>query len=248
MLKITDLEARFEETPILKGVTMTVNPGELHVILGPNGSGKSTLGKVLLSHPHYEQTSGEMIFEGEDLSELETHERARLGLFLAHQSPPAVAGVPLQDMLRAAEKAKFEESEEKARNIITFKKALKENLEKMKLSENFLKRHVNEGASGGERRKMEIVSLLTLGAKLAFLDEIDSGIDVDALSAIVEGINAFLESGENSIILVTHQEKILNLLEPTQIHIFAHGKIVHSGGKELAEKVHSEGFEGFLSE
>lgn len=247
MLTVTNLHAQFEEKPILKGVDITINPGELHILLGPNGSGKSTLGKVLLDHPHYEKTKGTMLFEDQDLEELETHERAQLGIFLAHQSPPAVSGVPVQDFLRAAVKAKAEASGEKAENIVAFKKTIKKNLAKMHLDAEFIKRNVNEGASGGERRKMEIVSLLTLGAKLAFLDEIDSGIDVDALNAIVEGVNDFLASGETSIVLVTHQEKILNLLKPTKVHIFHDGKIVQSGGKELAKKIHAEGFQSFVS-
>lgn len=245
MLTITNLHANFEDTPILQGVDLQVGPGELHVILGPNGSGKSTLGKALLRHPSYGKTAGKIEFEGQDLEELETWERARLGIFLAHQSPPAVTGVPAEDMLRAAEKAATPEGG-KPLNIVAFKKVIRGNLEKMRLPESFMKRAINEGASGGERRKMEIVSLLTLGAKLAFLDEIDSGIDVDALKSIVEGIEEFLKDGKRSIILVTHQEKILKLLQPTKIHIFANGKIVHSGGKEVAEKVHKEGFQRFF--
>jgi len=245
MLKITDLTAQFEDQPILTGVNLSVAPGELHVILGPNGSGKSTLGKVLMRHPQYTKSGGKIEFNRQDIEELETWERARLGIFLAHQSPPAVVGVPAQDMLRAAEKAQA--GDLKPQSILTFKKALEGNLEKLHLPKTFLKRAINEGASGGERRKMEIVSLLTLGAKLAFLDEIDSGIDVDALKSIVEGIQEFLKSGKTSIILVTHQEKILKLLDPTKIHIFTGGKIVASGGKEIAEEIHRNGFKKFLS-
>ncbi len=244
MLVIQNLYAQFEHTPILQGVDLTISPGELHVLLGPNGSGKSTLGKVLLAHPLYQKTKGKMVFEGKDLDELETWERARKGIFLAHQSPPAIAGVSAEDALRASEKAYVAEGE-KSQNIMKFKKNMKENLKAMNLSQKFAKRYLNEGASGGERRKMEIVSLLTLGARLAFLDEIDSGIDVDALKAVVDGINEFLAPGNTSVVLVTHQEKILHLLSPTKIHIFCDGRIVHSGGKEVAEKVHSQGFSAF---
>jgi Fe-S cluster assembly ATP-binding protein len=243
MLTIENLEAKFEEKPILKGVSLTIGKGELHVIYGPNGSGKSTLGKVLLRHPAYQQIGGKILFEGQDIDQLETAERARLGIFLSHQSPPAVIGVSAEDMLRAAEKAKSEGRQQKVRNVLAFKRDFKTNLSRVRLPEEFMKRSMHEGASGGERKKMEIAALLTLDAKLAFLDEIDSGLDFDSLKSIVEGVHEFMEQGERSIILVTHSEKMVDMLNANHIHVFYDGRIVHSGGRELAQEILQKGFD-----
>ncbi|MBI5414518.1 Fe-S cluster assembly ATPase SufC [Candidatus Peregrinibacteria bacterium] len=242
MLFIENLQAKYEEIPILKGVNLTVHPGEFHVIYGPNGSGKSTLGKVLLRHSNYHVTKGKILFEKRNLMDLSTSEVARAGIFLSHQTPPAISGVSAEEILRAAQKTN---SMEKPQNIIAFRKALRSHLDTMRLSPDFSKRHMNEGASGGERKKMEIVSLFMLGAKLAFLDEIDSGLDFDAMKNICDGIRTFISNGIKSVILVTHSEKVITELHPTKIHIFCDGRIVASGGEEIAAKARSKGFAVF---
>jgi len=241
MLSVKNLKASVNDTPLLRGIDMEVQAGELHLILGLNGSGKSTFGKVLLGSEQYVQTNGEIIFEGEDISNKETFERAQEGIFLSHQSPPSLDGVSAKDVLRAGDKAR-----ETKRSVLQFKKALKENFTTVGLSSVFVNRSLNDGASGGERKKMEIASLLTLGAKLAFLDEIDSGLDVDALKSVSEGIRRFLDQGDTSVILVSHSEGILKYLTPSHVHIFCGGRVIARGGVEIAKKVHEEGYSGFM--
>ncbi len=241
MLKVSNIHAQVENTPILRGINFEVNDGEFHLILGVNGSGKSTFGKVLLGSPQYEMTKGKIEYNDEDISNIPTFERAQKGIFLSHQSPPSLDGVSAKDLLRAADKSK-----EEKRSLLQFKRALKENLKKVGLSQKFLNRPLNDGASGGERKKMEIASLLTLGAKLAFLDEIDSGLDVDALKAVSTGINNFLEKKGTAVILVSHSETILKYVDPTHVHVFCGGRIVATGGIELAQKVHDEGYAGLM--
>jgi len=246
LLSVQNLHANLrdqeKETSLLRGINMEVNTGELHLILGLNGSGKSTFGKVLLGHPNYEQTNGKIIFSGEEISEKSTFERAQAGLFLSHQSPPSVEGVSAKDLLRASNK-----SGKNKLSVFGFKKLLQENIKNSGLGREFLTRSFNDGASGGERKKMEIASLLTLGAKLAFLDEIDSGLDVDALKIVSSGIQKFLDSGETSVILVSHSETILKYLQPTHVHVFCGGKIMASGGIELANEVHKNGYAGVMN-
>lgn len=243
MLKLTNLHATLEEEQkdILKGIDLFVQPGEVHVILGPNGSGKSTLGRVLLGDERYE-VSGDIIFNGESWEEKEPNERAQDGFFLSFQSPPELDGVSAKDLLYAAKKA----VDDNAPSAFRFKKTLKALLEEMRLGEDFLDREMNKGASGGERRKMEIVSMLSLDPTCAFLDEIDSGIDVDAMQAIAKAMNAFIEDKTKSVILVSHTEKLLQLIPPTHAHILVDGKIIKSGGPELVEEIHKNGFDAYL--
>lgn len=241
MLSVKNLKASVHKNPLLRGIDMEVKQGELHLILGVNGSGKSTFGKVLLGSGQYVQTAGEILFEGEDISSMETFERAQKGIFLSHQSPPSLDGVSAKDVLRAGDKAR-----ETKRSVVQFKKVLKESFLTAGLSSAFVNRSLNDGASGGERKKMEIASLLTLGAKLAFLDEIDSGLDVDALKSISEGINKFLAQDNTSVILVSHSEGILKYLNPSHVHVFCGGRVIASGGAEIAKKVHEEGYSGFM--
>lgn len=242
LLSVHNLQASVDGNPLLRGVNMEVNAGELHLILGLNGSGKSTFGKVLLGHPTYKQTDGEIFFSGTEISKKPTFERAQDGLFLSHQAPPAVEGVTTKDLLRAANK-----SGKNKLPVFAFKKKLQENILSSGLSKKFLTRAYNDGASGGERKKMEIASLLTLGAKLAFLDEIDSGLDVDALKSVSSGIQKFLDLPETAVILVSHSSTILKYLKPTHVHIFCGGKIVTTGGMELAEAVHENGYASVTS-
>ncbi|HID92090.1 TPA: Fe-S cluster assembly ATPase SufC [Candidatus Peregrinibacteria bacterium] len=246
MLQVTNLKASVsgnsgEKNIILRGVDFRVNAGEFHLILGVNGSGKSTFGKVLLGSSQYEQTSGTIEFLGEEISEKETFERAQMGIFLSHQSPPSLEGISAKEVLRAADKASNDK-----RTLFNFKKIFKNSLQLAGLSHDFIERELNVGSSGGERKKMEIASLLTIGAKLAFLDEIDSGLDVDALKMVSTGINTFSENKENAVILVSHSETILKYVKPTHVHVFCGGRIVATGGMELAKKVHSEGYGGVL--
>lgn len=237
MLQVTDIHAQVGNTPILHGITMNVEKGDFHLILGLNGSGKSTFGKVLLGSPQYEITGGKILFNEEDISEIPTFERAQKGIFLSHQSPPSLEGVSAKDVLRAADKAK-----EGKRSLLNFKRSLKDSLQKVGLQQSFLDRSLNDGASGGERKKMEIASLLTLGAKLAFLDEIDSGLDVDALKSVSQGIQNFIDQKDTAVILVSHSESILKYITPSYVHVFSEGKIIATGGMELAEKIHQDGY------
>ena len=242
MLKIKNLHAQFEETEILRGVNLDVNPGEIHVLLGPNGSGKSTLGRVILGDEKYEQTQGEIYFEGEDFNELEPSERAQAGYFLTFQSPPELDGVSVKEFLFAAKKAHDEDFS----SSFKFKKGLTQTLESLRLPGEFVDRETNCGFSGGERKKIEVASLLTLQPKLAFLDEIDSGIDIDTIREIGKVIREFLTDKSKSIILVTHSDKLLKEISPTHVHIFGRGVIAESGGPELIEKIQSEGFDQYF--
>ncbi len=241
MLQVKHLKASVSDdsgnTPILRGIDFYVKAGEFHLILGVNGSGKSTFGKVLLGSSQYQQIDGSIKFLGEEISEKPTFERSQMGIFLSHQSAPALEGISAKEVLRASDKASAHK-----RTLFRFKKSLKESLSASGLSENFIDRDLNVGASGGERKKMEIASLLTIGAKLAFLDEIDSGLDVDALKMVSAGINTFSKNKENAVILVSHSETILKYVKPTHVHVFCGGRIVASGGMELAEKIHEEGY------
>lgn len=243
MLKITNLKAQFEDTEILHGVDLEVGPGQIHILLGPNGSGKSTLGRVILGDSKYEQTSGNIHFDGQDFIELEPSERAQAGYFLTFQSPPELDGVSVKEFLFAAKKA----HDENFSSSFKFKKGLTQTLETLRLPGEFVDREANKGFSGGERKKIEVASLLTLQPKLAFLDEIDSGIDIDTIREIGKVIREFLQDKSKSIILVTHSDKLLQEIQPTHVHIFGQGVIAESGGPELIEKVQSEGFDQYFA-
>ncbi len=241
MLIVKNLHARLEKTTILRGVDMHVGAGEIHVLLGPNGSGKSTLGRVLLGDTKYD-AKGAIELCGEEVSTMEPAERAKKGFFLAFQSPPELDGVSARELLFAARKA----SDPEFHSSFRFKQGLLEKLKAFQLGEEFSEREMNKGASGGERRKMEMVSLLTLDPRVAFLDEIDSGIDVDAMRAVAKGILEFMERKNKAVILVSHTEKLLQLVKPTHCHILVRGKIVQSGGYEMVEEVHKNGFAKFM--
>ncbi|HEX8638536.1 MAG TPA: Fe-S cluster assembly ATPase SufC [Pyrinomonadaceae bacterium] len=242
LLEIKDLHAGIEGREILKGLTMTVNAGEVHAIMGPNGSGKSTLSKVLAGHPSYEVLSGEIIYEGKDLLELEPDERAREGVFLAFQYPVEVPGVSNSQFLRLAYNEKMKHRGEEELDPLEFNDLLKERAKIVEMDSSFFKRSVNEGFSGGEKKRNEILQMAVLQPKLAILDETDSGLDIDALRIVAEGDNK-LRSAENGIILVTHYQRLLNYIEPDFVHVLADGKIVKEGGKELALELEEKGYD-----
>ena len=237
LLTITNLHASVEENEILHGVSLTVNEGETHAIMGPNGSGKSTLVNTLMGHPKYKVTSGSIEWKGEDVLKMSTDERAREGLFLAFQYPKEIAGVTMRSLLFAAHKVR------NAENVspIKFKKHLEEVMQELRMDPTFAERSVNEGFSGGEKKKAEILQLKILKPNLALLDETDSGLDVDALKIVSDGVSS-MKSPNFSSIIVTHYARILEYLTPDRVHVMVNGKIVESGGAELAGKLEKEGY------
>lgn len=242
LLEIKDLHAGIEGREILKGLNLTVKAGEVHAIMGPNGSGKSTLSKVLAGHPTYEVLSGEVLFEGKDLLELEPDERAREGVFLAFQYPVEVPGVSNSQFLRLAYNEKMKHHGLEELDPLEFNDYLTDKAKIVEMDKSFFKRSVNEGFSGGEKKRNEILQMAVLEPKLAILDETDSGLDIDALRIVAEGVNK-LRSSENGIILVTHYQRLLNYIQPDFVHVLAGGKIVKEGGKELALELEEKGYD-----
>nr|WP_049622098.1 Fe-S cluster assembly ATPase SufC [Frateuria defendens] len=241
MLKIENLHARVEGKDILKGLSLTVKPGEVHAIMGPNGAGKSTLGNVLSGREGYEVTAGSVSFEGVDLLALEPEERAAAGLFLAFQYPVEIPGVNNTYFLRAALNAQRKARGEKELDSMQFLKLVREKLKIMQISDELLHRAVNEGFSGGEKKRNEIFQMAVLEPKLAILDETDSGLDIDALKQVAEGVNA-LRSPERSFLVVTHYQRLLDYIVPDYVHVLAGGRIVESGDKSLALKLEEHGY------
>lgn len=237
LLSITDLHVSVENNQILKGISLTVNEGETHAIMGPNGSGKSTLVNTLMGHPKYKVTSGSIEWKGKDVLKMSTDERAREGLFLAFQYPKEIAGVTLRSLLFAAHRVRHSENV----SPIKFKKHLEEVMQELHMDPTFAERSVNEGFSGGEKKKAEILQLKILKPNLALLDETDSGLDVDALKIVSDGVNS-MKSPNFSSIIVTHYARILEYLTPDRVHVMVNGKIVESGGAELAGKLEKEGY------
>jgi Fe-S cluster assembly ATP-binding protein len=245
-LVISDLhvDVLTEDGPkeILKGVNLTINSGEIHAILGPNGSGKSTLAYAIAGHPKYEITSGSVTLDGVELTELSVDERARAGLFLAMQYPVEVPGVSVANFLRTAKTALDGE----APKVRTWVKDVEKALGDMQLDKTFAARSVNEGFSGGEKKRHEIAQLELLNPKAAILDETDSGLDIDALRVVSEGVNRYSSQGDRAVLLITHYTRILRYIEPTYVHVFFDGRIVDEGGKELAEKLEAEGYVSYV--
>jgi len=244
MLKITNLHVTIDDKPILKGLNLEIGPGELHAIMGPNGSGKSTLGYALAGREGYEVTEGSIEFEGHDVAEMEPEERAAAGLFLAFQYPVEIPGVNNAYFLRAALNAQRKARGEEEVDSMNFLKEVRESLRALKMDEALLKRAVNEGFSGGEKKRNEIVQMAVLKPKLAVLDETDSGLDIDALKLVAEGINR-VRDDKRSFLVITHYQRLLEYLEPDHVHVLSDGRIVESGGKELAVRLEREGY-GFL--
>ncbi|HBR95864.1 MAG TPA: Fe-S cluster assembly ATPase SufC [Gammaproteobacteria bacterium] len=241
MLSIHNLEASVEDKPILKGLSLSVKPGEVHAIMGPNGSGKSTLGHVLAGREGYEVTGGSVDFFGTDLTELEPEERAREGLFLAFQYPVEIPGVSNLEFLKAAVDAKREHAGLEPLDSVSFIRTARESCQKVDLEQSFLKRGVNEGFSGGEKKRNELLQMMMLEPKIAILDETDSGLDIDALQVVAKGVNA-MRNEERGFVVVTHYQRLLNYIVPDYVHVLAGGRIVKSGGKELALQLESEGY------
>jgi len=247
VLEIRDLHARVEGKDILRGVSLTVKRGEVHAIMGPNGSGKSTLAKVLAGHPSYEVTGGEVLFDGKNLLELEPDERAREGVFLAFQYPVEIPGVSNAQFLRLAYNEKRKHLGEEELDPLEFKDLLKERAQIVEMDAGLMSRSVNEGFSGGEKKRNEILQMAVLEPKLAVLDETDSGLDIDALRIVSEGVNK-LRHADNAIVLVTHYQRLLNYIVPDYVHVLYKGRIVRSGGKELALALEEKGYDWIKDE
>lgn len=247
VLSVKDLTAEVDGIPILKGVNLEVRYGEIHAIMGPNGSGKSTFSKVLAGHPAYKVTGGEVIFMGQNLLEMEPEERARSGVFLAFQYPLEIPGVSNLDFLRVAYNSHRKAQGLEELDTFDFDDFVEQKLEVVKMNPAFLNRSVNEGFSGGEKKRNEILQMALLEPKLAILDETDSGLDIDALKIVANGVNQ-LANRENATIMITHYQRLLNYIVPDYIHVMAQGRIVICGGKELALELESRGYDWIQEE
>jgi Fe-S cluster assembly ATP-binding protein len=241
MLEIQNLHARVEGKPILCGLSIAVAPGQVHAVMGPNGSGKSTLAHVLAGREGYEVTDGHVLFEGQDLLSLSPEERARRGLFLAFQYPVAVPGVGNSYFLREALNAQRKARGQNEIGAVEFLKLLKQKIHELGMDEALLSRAVNDGFSGGEKKRNEILQLAVFEPRLAILDETDSGLDIDALQAVARGINAY-RSAQRGFLLITHYQRLLNYVVPDHVHVLWRGRIVKSGGKELALELEEKGY------
>lgn len=228
---------------ILKGVDLTINPGEIHAIMGPNGSGKSTLAYAIAGHPKYEITSGSVTLDGEELTEMSVDERAKAGLYLAMQYPVEVPGVSVANFLRTAKTALDGE----APKIRTWVKDVEAALTNLQLDKSFAARSVNEGFSGGEKKRHEIAQLELVNPKVAILDETDSGLDIDALRVVADGVNHYMEQADRGLLLITHYTRILNHIKPDFVHVFVDGQFVAEGGAELADELEAEGYDKYLA-
>lgn len=238
MLKIENLHVEIEGQEIIKGLDLEMNEGEIHAIMGPNGSGKSTLANVLMGHPRYEVTGGSVTFQGEDVFELEADERAKLGMFLAFQYPSEVPGVTVANFLRTAVNSVREEE----LSTMEMYKLLQEKMKVMQMDQRFAERYLNEGFSGGEKKRNEILQMLMLDPKLAIMDETDSGLDIDALQVVAKGVNE-MRGGDFSAVVITHYSRILRYIEPDHVHVMLDGRIVTSGDKSLADQLEDKGYE-----
>lgn len=244
-LQIKDLHVSIEGKEILKGVNLTMNSGEVHAIMGPNGTGKSTLSSAVMGHPSYEVTSGEILLDGEDVLDMEVDERARAGLFLAMQYPSEVTGITNAEFIRSAINARREEGDELP--IMKYLKQLDKTMAGLEMTEEMAERYVNEGFSGGEKKRNEILQMMMIQPKFAILDEIDSGLDIDALKIVSKGVNE-MRGGEFGCMIITHYQRLLNYITPDHVHVMMNGKIALSGGPELAKRLEAEGYEGIRSE
>lgn len=240
LLQIKNLYVNAEEKEILKGIDLNINKGEIHVIMGPNGSGKSTTANAILNNPAYSKVSGQIIFEGEDITNSKTDEIARKGIFMSFQLPEEIPGVSVMNFL------KFSKNKitGKPVKLFEFKNEIKKYMEELKMNPEYIERSLNVGFSGGEKKKNEILQMLVLNPKLAILDETDSGLDVDAIKTVSKGIEMF-KNNENAVLIITHNTKILHSLKPDYVHVLMNGKIIKTGGAELAKQIEEEGYEKY---
>jgi Fe-S cluster assembly ATP-binding protein len=243
-LVIKNLHVSIEGKEILKGLDLTIKKGEIHAIMGPNGTGKSTLAYTLMGHPNYEVTEGEVWFNGENILEMEPDERSRHGIFLAFQYPVAIPGVTVANFLRSAVNARrrAENPEDKGIPVPEFRKMLKEKMSLLKMDPSFAGRYLNDGFSGGEKKRAEILQMATLKPEIAILDETDSGLDIDALRIVSEGVNA-LSGPDLGVLVITHYQRLLNYIKPQFVHVMMHGRIVESGGPDLALHLEEHGYD-----
>lgn len=241
LLNIKNLYANAGEKEILKGLNLTINKGEVHVIMGPNGAGKSTLANIILNNPQYRIVKGDIEFDGENINELKTDERAKKGIFMSFQTPEEVPGISVTNFLKTAQSSKTGEPVK----IFKFKKELEENMKKLDMNPSYSTRDLNVGFSGGEKKKNEILQMLTLNPKLAILDETDSGLDVDAIRIVSKGINMY-KNDDNAVLIITHSTKILNKLHIDKVHVLVDGKIVKTGDGSLAEQIEEEGYGKYI--
>lgn len=242
LLEVKGLEVSINENEILKGLDLTIRKGEIHAIMGPNGSGKSTFSKVLAGHPAYEVLAGEILFKGSSILELEPEDRSHLGIFLAFQYPIEIPGVSNEDFLRLAYNSKQQFYNKPEVDPIEFFTIINEKLKLVNMSPSFLSRNLNEGFSGGEKKRNEILQMILLDSELSILDETDSGLDIDALRIISNGINNFMNP-DKSIILITHYQRLLDYINPTYVHVMQNGKIIKTGSADLAKELETKGYE-----
>ena len=243
-LEIRNLHVSIENKEILKGLDLIIEQGKVHAIMGPNGTGKSTLAYTLMGHPNYSVTEGEVLYKGQNILELEPDERSRAGIFLAFQYPVAIPGVTVANFLRSAinSRRRVENPEDKGVPIPEFRKMLKEKMDMLKMDHNFAGRYLNEGFSGGEKKRAEILQMATLKPEIAILDETDSGLDIDALKIVSEGVNT-LAGPELGVLVITHYQRLLNYIKPDYVHVMLDGRIVESGGPDLALHLEEHGYE-----
>ena len=237
LLNLKNVKSEVEGKEILKGVDLTINKGEVHVIMGPNGAGKSTLASILVGHPKHEVVGGQILLEGEDITELEVDERAQKGIFLSFQYPEEIPGLTVEDFLRTAKEAVTGEKQ----YIMQFHNELVEKMEKLHINPEYAERHLNVGFSGGEKKKNEILQMAVLEPKLAILDETDSGLDIDATKIVFEGVQK-LKTKDTALLIITHYDKVLEYLKPDFVHVLMDGKIVKSGGIEIVETIEKDGY------
>ena len=234
LLRVDNVRASIEEKEILKGINLTINKGEIHVVMGTNGAGKSTLANVIMGNPAYEVTEGSIVFDGENITEEAVNDRAKKGIFMSFQHPISVPGITVENFIRTA----------KNTIALAFKKELKAKMEELSFDTSYANRYVNEGFSGGERKKNEILQMSILNPKLAILDETDSGLDVDAVRIVSEGVNRF-HNEENAVLIITHHNQILQKLQPNYVHILIDGRIVKTGGPELVREIEEKGYDAY---
>jgi len=239
MLQIKDLHVRVASKEIIRGVNLDIKPGEVHALMGPNGSGKSTLANALMGHPKYEITKGKIILDGKDITKFSPDKRAKLGLFLSFQYPSEIPGLTVSSFLRTA----LNSIRGTKIAVIDFHRLLKEKMASLKMDRKFGTRYLNEGFSGGEKKKAEILQMLILEPKYVILDETDSGLDVDSLKIVAEGINSLRKSKDRGILLITHYQRILDYIQPNKVHIMREGKVIKSGDSKLAKQIEKEGYD-----